>query len=270
MELLTPTSLAALASGLVVGFLLTVFGGGGSVLATPLLLYFVGVSDPHLAIGTSAAAVTVNALMGLSAQARAGRVKWPCALVFGDAGLAGSVAGSTLAKHIDGQKLLLAFAVAMAAVALSMLWPRRTEGDPNVHLTPRADGAAGAPGPGRRVRRGVLRHRWWLPDRTRADGGHRHDLGKCGGLVPRFCQPVRRGDLPELRGLRLGGRPLVSAHDRRRGPRRRPGLARGRVPGPLRQGGAARLRGTDPGDRGLRRRKGVWRDGLRRSLPGSA
>jgi uncharacterized membrane protein YfcA len=129
-------SLATLASGLVIGFLLTVFGGGGSVLATPLLLYVVGVSDPHLAIGTSAAAVTVNALMGLSAQARAGRVKWPCALVFGGAGLAGSVAGSTLAKHIDGQKLLLAFAAAMAAVALSMLWPRRSEGDPDVSLTP--------------------------------------------------------------------------------------------------------------------------------------
>jgi uncharacterized membrane protein YfcA len=136
MDLLTPVTLAALSSGLLVGFLLTVFGGGGSVLATPLLLYFVGVRDPHVAIGTSAAAVTVNALMGLSAQARAGRVKWPCALVFGGAGLAGSVAGSTLAKQMDGQKLLLAFAVAMAAVALSMLWPRRSEGDADVHLTP--------------------------------------------------------------------------------------------------------------------------------------
>lgn len=136
MDMLTPSSLFAVASGLVVGFLLTVFGGGGSVLATPLLLYVVGVSDPHIAIGTSAAAVTVNALVGLSTQARAGRVKWPCAVVFGGAGLVGSVAGSTLAKQIDGQKLLLAFAVAMAAVALSMLWPRRGEGDPDVRLTP--------------------------------------------------------------------------------------------------------------------------------------
>jgi uncharacterized membrane protein YfcA len=136
MDLLTHTTMAALASGVVVGFLLTVFGGGGSVLATPLLLYFVGVSDTHLAIGTSAAAVTVNALLGLSAQARAGRVKWPCALVFGGAGLAGSVAGSTLAKQVDGRNLLLAFATAMAAVAVSMLWPRRDEGDPQVHLTP--------------------------------------------------------------------------------------------------------------------------------------
>jgi len=72
---------AAALSGLVVGLLLTVFGGGW-VLATPLLIYFVGVSDPHVAIGVSAAAVAVNALMGLAVQSRAGRVKWPCATVF--------------------------------------------------------------------------------------------------------------------------------------------------------------------------------------------
>ena len=42
----------ALASGALVGLLLALFGGGGSVLATPLLLYVVGVRDPHVAIGT--------------------------------------------------------------------------------------------------------------------------------------------------------------------------------------------------------------------------
>lgn len=130
------TTSAALVSGALVGFLLAVFGGGGSVLATPLLLYLVGVRDPHIAIGTSAAAVSVNALAGLVGQARAGRVKWPCALVFGAAGLAGSVAGSTLAKRMDGQHLLLGFALAMAAVALSMLRAKRDAGDPGVHLTP--------------------------------------------------------------------------------------------------------------------------------------
>jgi hypothetical protein len=39
----------------IVALLLTVFGGGGSVLAVPLLLYVVGVQDPHVAIGASAA-----------------------------------------------------------------------------------------------------------------------------------------------------------------------------------------------------------------------
>jgi uncharacterized membrane protein YfcA len=128
---------AALASGALVGFLLSVFGGGGSVLAAPLLLYAVGVKDPHVAIGTSAAAVALNALGGLAMNARAGRVKWPCALVFGGAGLAGALAGSTIAKQVDGQQLLVFFAVAMAAVALSMLRKSAGEGDPLVRLNRR-------------------------------------------------------------------------------------------------------------------------------------
>lgn len=128
---------AAVLSGALVGLLLGVFGGGGSVLATPLLIYAVGVRDPHVAIGTSAAAVAVNALTGLAAQARAGRVKWPCALVFGAAGLAGSLTGAHLAKQMDGGMLLVWFAAAMALIGGSMLLPRRDAGDPAVHLTPK-------------------------------------------------------------------------------------------------------------------------------------
>lgn len=127
---------AALLGGAVIAFLLSVFGGGGSVLATPLLLYVVGIRDPHVAIGTSAAAVAVNALGGLLSQARAGRVKWPCALTFGAAGLSGALVGAHLARQVDGGRLLLWFSVAMTAVALSMLLPRKGEGDPGVHLTP--------------------------------------------------------------------------------------------------------------------------------------
>lgn len=129
------TYVAAGLSGALVGLLLAVFGGGGSVLATPLLIYAVGVRDPHVAIGTSAAAVAVNALTGLAAQARAGRVKWPCALVFGGAGLAGSLTGAHLAKQIDGQVLLVWFAGVMALIGASMLLPKKDTGDPTVHLT---------------------------------------------------------------------------------------------------------------------------------------
>lgn len=130
-----PVSLAlAAAGGALIGLLLSVFGGGGSVLAAPLLLYVVGVRDPHVAIGTSAAAVAVNAAVGLAAQAKAGRVKWPCALVFGGAGLVGSLAGAHLAKMIDGGQLILWFAGAMALVGVSMLAPKKDEGDPGVRL----------------------------------------------------------------------------------------------------------------------------------------
>lgn len=128
------TLLAAAASGALIGLLLTMFGGGGSVLATPLLLYFVGVRDPHVAIGTSAAAVAVNAAFGLASQARAGRVKWPCAIVFGLSGLAGTLAGAHLAKQIDGRALILWFALAMALVGLSMLRRPSGEGDAGVRI----------------------------------------------------------------------------------------------------------------------------------------
>lgn len=126
----------AAASGIVVAWLLTVFGGGGSVLATPLLMAVAGVTDPHIAIGTAAAAVAVNAAGGLAVQARAGRVKWPCAFVFGGAGLIGALTGAEIAKSIDGHSLLLWFSLAMAVIALSMLLPRRDEGDPAIRLTP--------------------------------------------------------------------------------------------------------------------------------------
>lgn len=131
---MTSLLLAALGGGLV-GFLLTVFGGGGSVLATPWLVYVVGVADAHAAIGTSAAAVAVNAMTGLAAQARAGRVKWPCASVFAAAGLAGALIGAHLAQQVAGAVLLKWFAAAMIAIAASMLIPRKSEGDPGVRIT---------------------------------------------------------------------------------------------------------------------------------------
>lgn len=43
----------AVLSGSIVGFTLGLIGGGGSIMATPLLLYVVGL-QPHVAIGTGA------------------------------------------------------------------------------------------------------------------------------------------------------------------------------------------------------------------------
>lgn len=127
-------ALLTLACGLVVGLSLGVIGGGGSVLAVPLLLHVVGVRDPHVAIGTSAFAVGVNALLNLLGHWRRGHVKWPCAATFAAAGVLGTVAGSQLGKSLDGQKLLFLFAFVMAAVGLAMLKPRATAGDPAVHI----------------------------------------------------------------------------------------------------------------------------------------
>jgi uncharacterized protein len=128
-------AIAVVLGGAVVGFLLAVFGGGGSVLAAPVLLYLGGVTDAHVAVGTASAAVAANAALNLLGHWRGGRIKWPCATVFAIAGLAGSFAGSSLAKLISGQQLLLAFAFAMAAIGLSMFRKPKNEGDPDVHIS---------------------------------------------------------------------------------------------------------------------------------------
>ena len=79
---MTGPILEAIGSGSLVGFTLGLIGGGGSILATPLLLYVVGVSSPHVAIGTGALAVSVNAYANLLGHARKGHVWWRCAIVF--------------------------------------------------------------------------------------------------------------------------------------------------------------------------------------------
>lgn len=131
------TELLAIASGIAVGGVLGLLGGGGSILAVPLLLYVVGIEDPHVAIGTSAVAVSLSALMNLVLQARASHIKWPCALVFAISGSLGAFAGAALGKTVNGQKLLLAFAVAMVGVGISMLLRKSDAGEYDVRITPR-------------------------------------------------------------------------------------------------------------------------------------
>ncbi len=124
-----------LASGALVGFSLGLVGGGGSILAVPLMVYVVGVPEPHVAIGTSAIAVAANAAVNLSNHARGGTVVWSCALPFAAAGIAGAFAGSILGKMMDGQKLLALFALLMLVIAVLMLKTRSRIGLPDVQMT---------------------------------------------------------------------------------------------------------------------------------------
>jgi uncharacterized membrane protein YfcA len=134
MMLDTIQYLLGAASGILVGFVLGLVGGGGSILAVPMMVYLVGVPNPHVAIGTSALAVAVNAATGLANHVRAGTVKWRCALVFAASGVAGAFAGSSAGKAFDGQKLLFLFAIVMLVVGVMMLRNRGREGDASVVL----------------------------------------------------------------------------------------------------------------------------------------
>jgi uncharacterized membrane protein YfcA len=121
-------------SGSFVGFSLGLVGGGGSILAVPLMIYLVGVPSVHIAIGTSALAVAVNAGANLVSHARMGTVKWRCASVFAVAGVAGAFGGSSLSKIVDGPRLLALFAMLMLIVAAVMFARRSSKGDADAQL----------------------------------------------------------------------------------------------------------------------------------------
>ena len=122
MDLAQP-ALALLCGG-AVGFVLGLIGGGGSILATPLLLAVVGL-PPHQAIGTGALAVAVNAFANLASHARAGHVRWRPAGIFALVGAIGAALGSTLGKAFDGERLLALFALLMLVVGLLALREQR-------------------------------------------------------------------------------------------------------------------------------------------------
>lgn len=113
-------SLLAVLSGSLVGFTLGLIGGGCSIMATPLLLYVVGLQPP-VAIGTGAAAVSVNAFANFAGHARAGSLRWRDAAIFAAIGMAGALIGSWFGKDFDGQRLVFLFALLMVAVGLVML-----------------------------------------------------------------------------------------------------------------------------------------------------
>lgn len=122
-------------SGGVVGFSLGLLGGGGSILAVPLMVYVVGVPVAHVAIGTSALAVAASAAANLVAHARQGNVLWRCAFMYTGAGIAGAFLGAMLGKSVDGQKLLFFFAILMVVVGVLMFRGRGNVGTPGVTCT---------------------------------------------------------------------------------------------------------------------------------------
>lgn len=127
--------LPALLSGALIGFVLALVGGGGSILAVPLLVYFVGVGEPHMAIGTAAVAVALNAATGLAGHARAGNVRWACAASFALSGVIGAALGAEAGKAFDGEKLLALFGLLMVVVGALMLHKRTGGENPDVRMT---------------------------------------------------------------------------------------------------------------------------------------
>ena len=107
---------AAIPFGLGIGLSLGMLGGGGSVLAVPVLVYVLGQSV-HQATTASLVVVTAGAVVGGITHARHGRVCWRHAITFIAAALPGVIAGTALGQAVSGRALIAAFAVIMLAAA---------------------------------------------------------------------------------------------------------------------------------------------------------
>ncbi len=113
-------------SGFLVGFSLGLIGGGGSILAIPLLLYFVGLAydtqyQPnyidHLVIGTTALAVGLNAYINAYMHWRKGNVRVKEGVAFVVVGAVGSFVGAKVGLLAHGALLLFLFGIFMIVVA---------------------------------------------------------------------------------------------------------------------------------------------------------
>ena len=111
---------AALALGAVIGVLLGLLGGGGSILAVPALVYGAGLPLAE-AIPTSLLVVALSAGTGVVPRLRKGQVQWRIALVFGAAGAASAAGGAAVNRLLDPRLVLLGFAALMAAAGVRML-----------------------------------------------------------------------------------------------------------------------------------------------------
>ena len=105
--------------GLAVGFALGLTGGGGSLLAVPLLVYGMSIA-PREAIGISLAAVGVTALVGVISRLRLGQVEIGPSLLFAAVGVLGAPLGAWVAALIPETTLLTLFSALMVIVAVHM------------------------------------------------------------------------------------------------------------------------------------------------------
>lgn len=114
------TPVLAVAAGLLIGVALGALGGGGSILAVPVLVYLLGETPVQATTGSLVVVGTTAVIGGLSAHRR-GNLMLGMGLVFGAVSVGGAVVGARLSTHVDEDILLASFAVLMLVVGGLML-----------------------------------------------------------------------------------------------------------------------------------------------------
>ncbi len=128
----------ALILSVVMGVVLGLLGGGGSILTVPILVYALGL-EAKGAIATSLLVVGLTAFAGVAQHARAGNVRWRTGLLFGTFAMVGAYGGGRLAKFFSGELLLVLFAGLMIATGLAMLRKRERPDETNSDALPASD-----------------------------------------------------------------------------------------------------------------------------------
>ena len=139
----------AVVAGLLIGLSLGALGGGGSVLAVPVLVYTLGQSAGQATTG-SLVVVGVTSLVGAVTAQRAGNVLLGRGVAFGAVAVGGAAGGARLSGLVAEPVLLAAFAGLLVVVAVVMA-VRQVR----AHRADRTQGCHGD-GPGGRRRRPQL------------------------------------------------------------------------------------------------------------------
>ena len=121
--------LLAVPFGLAIGVAVGMLGGGGSVLAVPVLVYILG-QDVETATTISLVVVTAAAVAGGYGHAREGRICWRHAAAFTVAALPGIVAGTALGNVVSGSALIAGFSLVMLAAA-AVTWRKAGADQPD-------------------------------------------------------------------------------------------------------------------------------------------
>ncbi|WP_326548603.1 sulfite exporter TauE/SafE family protein [Mycolicibacterium sp. ND9-15] len=110
----------SLGLGALIGVLLGLLGGGGSILAVPALVYGMGFGVEQ-AIPISLVVVATASAVGVLPKIRARQVRWRMAGIFAAAGIPATVLGSAISRHLPEPALLIGFAVVMVVAGIRML-----------------------------------------------------------------------------------------------------------------------------------------------------
>lgn len=109
------TLLLAVVAGALIGLSLGALGGGGSILAVPVLVYLLDQTATQATTG-SLVVVGVTSLIGAVTAHRSGNVLLGRGVVFGAVAIGGAALGAKAAAHVDDDVLLASFAALMLLV----------------------------------------------------------------------------------------------------------------------------------------------------------